>query len=121
MTFMAGVIESTGYFPDPVTNTGTSLMPANLGTHYFLPAAGGIQIICRSSPGDSITIRYAAAGLDNNLFNCLGLTNTSANIDVFTNQFFVDPATKQLKCTATSFTFRQTRFVTDDPAAGERG
>lgn len=101
MTFLTEVVESTGYFPDPVNNTAVLLMPAN-GT-FAVPgqAVVGTLGAAAPGPGDSITIRFAAAAGDTNLFNCLGLTNTAAATDTFTNTFSVN-AQNQLQCTATS-------------------
>jgi type IV pilus assembly protein PilW len=100
LTFMADVIESTGYFPDPVNNTNASLMPSNgtfavAGQSVFGTFTGAAQL-------DTVSIRYAAAAGDANLFNCLGLTNTAAATDVYTNTFSVDAANQQLVCTASS-------------------
>jgi type IV pilus assembly protein PilW len=90
MTFMAEVVESTGYFPDPVHNVNTAVFPI---TGVFAAQAGqpvfGTHIV--AAPGDSITVRYAAA-LNDNVFNCKGTTNTTvANYDVFVNKFWVKP------------------------------
>ena len=99
MTFMADVIESTGYFPDPVNNTNVSLMPA-IGS--FAPGQAVFGTFSAAAPGDTVSIRYAAAAGDQNLFNCLGKVNTAAATDVFTNTFSVDPVNQQLVCTASS-------------------
>jgi type IV pilus assembly protein PilW len=99
MSFLTSVIESTGYFPDPVNNTGALLMPANVT--FVAPGQAVFGTFAAAAPGDSISIRFAAAAGDANLFNCLGLTNTAAATDVFTNTFSVN-AQKQLQCTATS-------------------
>jgi type IV pilus assembly protein PilW len=100
MTFMADVVESTGYFPDPVNNTSATLMPANA---TFLTAGQAVfGTFLAAAPGDSVSIRYAAAAGDQNLFNCLGLVNTAAATDVFTNKFSVDAVNQQLVCTASS-------------------
>jgi type IV pilus assembly protein PilW len=99
MTFLTHVVESTGYFPDPVNNTGALLMPANVT--FVAPGQAVVGTFAAAAPGDSISIRFAAAAGDTNLFNCLGLTNTAAATDTFTNTFSVN-AQKQLQCTATS-------------------
>lgn len=99
MTFLTEVVESTGYFPDPVNNTGALLMPANVT--FVAPGQAVVGTFAAAAPGDSISIRFAAAAGDTNLFNCLGLTNTAAATDTFTNTFSVN-AQKQLQCTATS-------------------
>jgi type IV pilus assembly protein PilW len=98
MSFLTSVVESTGYFPDPVNNTGALLMPANVT--FVVPGQAVFGTFAAAAP-DSISIRFAAAAGDTNLFNCLGLTNTAAATDVFTNTFSVN-AQNQLQCTATS-------------------
>jgi type IV pilus assembly protein PilW len=99
MTFLSSVVESTGYFPDPVNNTGALMMPAN---PTFVTAGQAVfGTFAAAAPGDSISIRFAAAAGDNNLFNCLGLINSAAATDTFTNTFSVN-AQNQLQCTASS-------------------
>ncbi len=99
MSFLTAVVESTGYFPDPVNNTGALLMPANVT--FVAPGQAVFGTFAAAAPGDSISVRFAAAAGDANLFNCLGLSNTPAATDTFTNTFSVN-AQKQLQCTATS-------------------
>jgi type IV pilus assembly protein PilW len=100
LTFMTDVIESAGFFPDPVNNTAALLLPANVT--YVTPGQAVFGTFSAAAPGDSVSIRYAAAAGDNNLFNCLGLPNTGAATDVFTNTFAIDPVNQQLVCTASS-------------------
>ncbi|HEY2677667.1 MAG TPA: PilW family protein [Steroidobacteraceae bacterium] len=92
MTFMAEVVESTGYFPDPVHNTNTGVFPL---TGTFAASTGqavwGTHTV--GLGGDKIWIRYAAAQNDASIFNCKGLTNTTvAPYDVFVNEFWVNTA-----------------------------
>jgi type IV pilus assembly protein PilW len=103
LTFMSEVVESAGYFPNPVINTYTAVLPAtgvfaNAGQSVF-----GTHVA--AAPGDTVTIRYAAA-LNDNVFNCKGLTNTTvANYDVFVNKFWINnavPANPVLTCTVSS-------------------
>ncbi|MDP9010032.1 MAG: PilW family protein [Pseudomonadota bacterium] len=109
MTFVAEVVESAGYFPDPVHNTAAAIFPGTFniphggsfgtaGQAVFGTSGGGV------APGDTVTIRYAAAPNDN-VFNCLGTTNTTAANDVFVNTFWVntaDPNNPILTCTVSS-------------------
>jgi type IV pilus assembly protein PilW len=89
MTFMAEVIESAGYFPNPNLNINTTVMPA------AVPFAAAGQAVFgtynAAPPGDSVTVRYGA-GPNNtdNIFNCRGTTNTTGAIDTFVNTFSVD-------------------------------
>ena len=102
MTFMAEVVEPAGYFPNPVINMATAVFPA---TATF-PSSG--QVISgtynAAAPGDTFSIRFAAA-LNDNVFNCKGTTNTSvASYDVFVNTFAVKTVNgnRMLVCTVSS-------------------
>lgn len=93
MTMTADVIQSAGYFPDPIHNTQASVLsPSGLftasgqaiyGTHSTTP------------PGDTIYVRYMTASGDG-ILNCSGLANTSGANTIYINQFQV--ANGQLVC-----------------------
>jgi type IV pilus assembly protein PilW len=104
MTFMAEVTESAGYFPNPVLNLNTTVLSAPTGV-FLTPGQAVFGTYSAAAPGDTVTIRYAAA-LNDNVFNCKGLTNTTvANYDVFVNKFWVNNATPTnpvLTCTVSS-------------------
>jgi type IV pilus assembly protein PilW len=103
MTFMAEVVETAGYFPDPVHNTST-VFPA-VGTTFAVgQAVSGTTGPLAPGVGDTVTIRYAAS-LNDNVFNCKGLTNTTLALDVFVDTFWVDttvPGNPVLTCTVSS-------------------
>jgi len=103
MTFMAEVVETAGYFPDPVHNT-SSVLPA-VGTTFAIgQAVTGTTGPVAPGVGDTVTIRYAAA-LNDNVFNCKGLTNTTLPLDVFVDKFWVNntvPSNPVLTCTVSS-------------------
>jgi type IV pilus assembly protein PilW len=109
MTFMAEVVESTGYFPDPVHNVFTAVFPAPFliphGAQVFgVPGQAVFGTFNAVVPGDTVTIRYAAAANDN-VFNCQGTKNTTGVTDVFINTFWVNnanPNNPVLTCTVTS-------------------
>lgn len=115
MTLMADVIQSAGYFPDPIHNTPVGEFPATapftisgqpvVGTgNWNDPAPPG-------GPGNSITVRYVTAGVNavapaspDNVVSCTG--NPSAVLTTFTNTFSVlpdptIPGTYDLACTLT--------------------
>jgi type IV pilus assembly protein PilW len=104
MTFMAEVVESAGYFPDPVHHVYTTVLSAPSGV-FATPGQAVFGTYNAALPGDTVTIRYAAA-LNDNVFNCKGLTNTTiANYDVFVNKFWVNaaiPTNPVLTCTVSS-------------------
>jgi type IV pilus assembly protein PilW len=110
MTFMTEVVESTGYFPDPVHTVFTNVFPAP----FAIPLHPGQQFNTSGqavygtfnavAPGDTVTIRYAAAPNDN-VFNCKGTRNTTGATDVFINTFWVNnvvPNNPVLTCTVSS-------------------
>jgi type IV pilus assembly protein PilW len=90
MTFMAQVIQSAGYFPNPKVNTAAGTMPVNTGLGFTVagqPVVGAQN--ATASYGDTVTVRFAA-GLNDNVYGCTGQQNTSvANFDTFTNKFSV--------------------------------
>ncbi len=99
MTLMTDVIQSTGYFPNPVINTAISEFPATgsfttagqalVGSGSYTAAVPGV--------GDTITVRYASAGGDN-VINCSG--GASSVPATFVNTFSVD-AFGNLNCQLT--------------------
>ena len=98
MTFIAEVVESAGYFPDPVHNVNTTVMPvAGVFTSHGQSISG---THAAAAPGDTVTIRYGA-GLNDNVFNCAGTTNSTVPVDTFVNQFSVDN-NGRLLCTYSS-------------------
>ena len=94
LSLMADVVQSAGYFPDPVHNTldGT-LTPV-------VPFAAGQAISGSYSatvPGDAISVRYMTAGGDG-ILNCSGLSNPVGGLNtLYVNTFQV--ANGQLVCT----------------------
>jgi type IV pilus assembly protein PilW len=111
MTFMAEVVESAGYFPDPVHNVSTGVLPV---TATFATAGQSVfGTYNAASPYDSVSIRYAAA-VNDNVFNCKGLINTGAAIDVFINRFWIntaDPNNPVLTCTVITNTIPAPGFA----------
>lgn len=74
LTMMADVIQSAGYFPNPVINRLTTALPATgpfgvgeaiTGTHTGATTPDEIQLRFRTNGGDQV-------------FNCSGLSNTNA-------------------------------------------
>jgi type IV pilus assembly protein PilW len=101
MTLMADVIQSAGYFPNPLVNTAASSFPISApftATGQTLSGGGNFT---DAAPGNSITVRYLTNGTGSatpdNVINCLG--NTSAVAATFVNTFSVDLPTQTLQCT----------------------
>jgi type IV pilus assembly protein PilW len=92
MTLMADIIQTAGYFPDPTTNKLSSTLLAS-GSFANSQAITG-------AAGDSISVRYMTAPLDN-ILNCSGLSNITGGNVVYVNTFAVVPGVPsgQLVCT----------------------
>jgi len=95
MTLLAEVVETTGYYPNPLVNSATTVLTADA-----LFATAGQAIVGQANtlgPGDMITVRYAPA-LNDNAYSCIGTQNTAtAPYAVFENTFQV--INNQLVCT----------------------
>jgi type IV pilus assembly protein PilW len=100
MIMMTNVIQTAGYFPNPMVNTIDTALPAATwpdpdGTGTFQlgqPIAGDSgSSEPTGSPGDTdtISVRFQTASGDTNL-NCIGGTNTSGANLTYTNTFSID-------------------------------
>jgi type IV pilus assembly protein PilW len=96
-TLMTDVIQSSGYFPNPMVNSATTEFPVTGSFTVAGQALVGSGAYGAAAPGDSITVRYATAGGDG-VLNCSG--GTSAVAATFTNTFSVD-AFGNLNCVLT--------------------
>jgi type IV pilus assembly protein PilW len=106
MTLMTDVIESTGYFPNPVLNTAASSFPVTPAIPslpvttppFTFPGqalVGTGTYANQTALGQTITVRYLTAGNDN-VINCAG--NTSNVAASFVNTFSID-VNGNLNCT----------------------
>lgn len=98
MTLMTDVIESAGYFPNPLSYSAAGTLPASPSF-----SSAGTPVITGSTTvtGDSVTVRYAP---DNtaDLYNCMGGTNSFSPYDTWENTFSVvstGATTAALECT----------------------
>jgi type IV pilus assembly protein PilW len=117
MTVIATVVESTGYFPNPLAYTPATVFQ---NTDAYFPTAGMVIYGAPNSiggPGDSISIRYAAGfnGVADNVYSCIGSQNTATNpYVVFENTFQLD-ANNQLVCTFNGINYP---LITSNVTAG---
>lgn len=98
MTLMTDVIESAGYFPNPTLYSATIALPASPSF-----AAAGTPVIAggTTAVGDSVTVRYAPDNTQD-LYNCMGGTNSFVPYDTWENKFTVvstGASTAALECT----------------------
>jgi type IV pilus assembly protein PilW len=96
MTLMTDVIESTGYFPNPVLNTAASSFPVSGAFTFAGQALVGTGNYADAAPGNLITVRYVTTGADN-VINCTGNTS-GVGPATFVNTFSIDIA-GNLNCT----------------------
>jgi type IV pilus assembly protein PilW len=85
MTMISDVIQIAGYFPDPTSNTATSMLTA------VAPFAAGQAIsgtYGAAAPGDTVAVRYSTASGDG-ILSCNGSANTTGGIKVYVNVFSV--------------------------------
>ncbi len=98
MTMMSGVIQQSGYFPDPTLNSPSTSLPA-VGTTF---AAGQGLYGSTTAGSDTIIARYATAPGDG-ILNCRGTSNpaTSVTNAIYSNAFSiaVTGGVSQLVCT----------------------
>lgn len=94
MTFIANVVETGGYYPNPMSNDPNAVFPLSGAL-----VAGQTFFGTRNSvaPGDSITVRYAAAQ-NENVFNCRGTQSAVVPYDTFVNKLWINN-NGQLTCT----------------------
>ena len=99
MQLITDVVQSTGYFPNPLINTAASSFPIT-GAFTFagqsLVGTGTGTVLTPLS--NTISVRYLTTGADN-VINCYG--GTSAAAATFVNQFSVD-ANGNLQCILTT-------------------
>ncbi|MEP6546515.1 MAG: prepilin-type N-terminal cleavage/methylation domain-containing protein [Gammaproteobacteria bacterium] len=74
LTMMADVIQSAGYFPNPVVNTLTGALPA-AGPFGIGQSIYGTY--SAAAPGDQIQVRFRTDGGDG-VLNCSGQSNPNA-------------------------------------------
>jgi len=97
LMMMTDVIQQSGYFPDPTTNTSASALTAS---GSFAAGQGITGTYNAAAPGDTVSSRYATASGDG-ILNCRGTSNTSGANATYTNTFsvVVTSGVGQLVCT----------------------
>jgi type IV pilus assembly protein PilW len=87
MTIIAGVVESSGYFPSPQTYSASNFMTAPTGA-FTTVGQSIVGTASAAAPGDTITVRYGADVADN-VYNCRGGVNTGGAPITMVNTFKV--------------------------------
>jgi len=94
MSLMTDVIQTAGYYPNPLINTASGEFPVS---GLFLQSGqsiAGLGAGNAAPPGDAIVVRYATSGTDN-VLDCSG--NTHGTTATIVNQFSID-ANGNLQC-----------------------
>ncbi|HMD72978.1 MAG TPA: prepilin-type N-terminal cleavage/methylation domain-containing protein [Steroidobacteraceae bacterium] len=99
MTMITDVIQSAGYFSNPIQNTLTlTFQPSGA----FTSGQAITGTYSAAPPGDTISVRYwtdtAAVPSDVNILNCSGIGNTTGGQLMMVNTFAIN-ASGQLVCT----------------------
>jgi type IV pilus assembly protein PilW len=89
MMLMTNVIQSAGYFPQPMINTAASSMPAS--TNFPNDQGSPAMLGGTNAQGATIVVRFAADSTTPALMNCMGQSETGAAID-WENSFYIDPS-----------------------------
>ena len=112
MTIMTDVIQSAGYWPDPV-NKDPSVFPAD-PTTGLASTQTIIGTQSASAPQDTLTVRFMTAPNDT-ILNCLGSTNTTVGSVIYTNTFSLGAAdasgNRSLQCTLSDGTTTSTQTL----------
>lgn len=85
MTLMTDVIDSAGYFPNPTLYSATTALPSSPS---FSSAGTPVITGSTTATGDSVTVRYAPDNTQD-LYSCMGGTNSYAPYDTWENTFSV--------------------------------
>lgn len=77
MTLMTDVVQSAGYFPDPMSNSAGVALPAS---NNFPSNPGSPSLIgaTNANGNDQFVVRFAAGAGNTSLMNCMGQTNSGA-------------------------------------------
>jgi type IV pilus assembly protein PilW len=86
MEIVTDVIQSTGYYTQPLINTAASTFTVPSANFPSATAVAGQALIGSDGTNSTITTRYATTGNDN-VINCTGNTSTTAAI--WTNQLSI--------------------------------
>lgn len=94
LMMLTNTVQGAGYFPNPLTSTLTTELPAN---STFVNAGQSVAgATGASAPGDTLIVRYEAGTADGTM-DCNGRGNTSGANLMFVNTFTVD-ANSNLVC-----------------------
>jgi type IV pilus assembly protein PilW len=89
MTILTDIVQSGGYFPDPVAEDVTGALPPDSGNYTY---TGGGQVFygttVSATSSDTMMVRFKA-GPSDPVINCNGGQNTSASSIIYVNYFLL--------------------------------
>jgi type IV pilus assembly protein PilW len=89
MSLMANAVQSAGYYPNPLVNSSSTFFTATAVAPLFASGQSMTGASNVTARGDSITVRYTTAGLDN-VLSCVG--STSLTQKTWTATLSIDPS-----------------------------
>jgi type IV pilus assembly protein PilW len=104
MSVITDIIQSAGYYPNPVANTPSTFFLATGTAPIFAAGQSLTGTGTYAAGGNTISSRFTTAGGDG-VINCLG--NTSATQQTYTNTLSID-ANNNLQCVLLIGTVAQT-------------
>jgi type IV pilus assembly protein PilW len=87
LMMLTNVVQGAGYFPNPLTSTLTTELPAN--TTFVNAGQSVAGTTGAAAPGDTLIVRYEAGTADGTM-DCNGRGNTSGANLMMVNTFSVD-------------------------------
>lgn len=101
MFMLTNVIQTGGYFPDPVTTTAALSLPV---TAPYVVAGQAVSGTEGGAAPDTVSARFvtASGAPGNGIENCIGGTNTTGANVLYDNSFSINTATNTLQCTVTA-------------------
>ncbi|MFI4866240.1 MAG: PilW family protein [Steroidobacterales bacterium] len=99
MTIMTDVVQTAGYFSDPLNSSALASLGA-VAPFAAGQAISGSGAFLAAAPADVLAVRYQTANADG-ILNCGGTSNTTGANEIFVNSFSVD-ALGNLNCALTT-------------------
>lgn len=97
-TFVGSVVQSAGYYAEPMTFDRESAFPVNSTFTNPGQSIYGTSSSYAGGYNDTISLRMLP-GPDDQVLNCLGDRNTGTAAQLYVNKFFLNTTNQQLECT----------------------
>jgi type IV pilus assembly protein PilW len=97
-TFVGSVVQSAGYYAQPMTYDRENAFPVNTTFTGVGQSIYGTDSSYSGGNDDTISLRMLPQPADQ-VLNCLGNRNIGAAMQLYVNKFFLNTANQQLECT----------------------